>query len=160
MTHQAAQVLARAALRPALTPTKSGLCEGTHIATLAGHLPVEYLSEGDRIITRNGARTLRRITPHALGDCPIEVSKGAFGSARPERDLHLGPEQLVHLKDWNNGALWGSDLSLVAISRLVDQRRIQWGEHPGHLVSFILAFDEDETIFAEGMEIPCPAQSD
>ena len=34
---------------------KTGLCEGTHVMTLQGSLPVEYLVGGDRVVTRNGA---------------------------------------------------------------------------------------------------------
>lgn len=34
---------------------------GTIVLTMEGALPVEYLSVGDRIITRAGARTLRDI---------------------------------------------------------------------------------------------------
>ncbi|NHX28065.1 hypothetical protein HA397_29470 [Escherichia coli] len=35
---------------------------GTLIHTLDGTLPIEYLSPGDQIITRNGARSLRRVS--------------------------------------------------------------------------------------------------
>lgn len=43
------------------------LDQGTEVLTLDGSLPVEYLSPGDRIITRNGMRVLRGIdtpAPH------------------------------------------------------------------------------------------------
>ena len=40
-------------------PRATGLAPGTIIFTLEGALPVEYLSPGDRIITRAGMRVLR-----------------------------------------------------------------------------------------------------
>ncbi len=42
-------------------PCPPGIAPGTIIYTLDGALPVEYLSEGDRIITRAGMRILRAI---------------------------------------------------------------------------------------------------
>ncbi len=38
------------------------LCAGTIVFSLDGALPVEFLTPGDRIITRSGARVLRRIS--------------------------------------------------------------------------------------------------
>lgn len=43
--------------------TKPGLPAGTIVLTLDGALPVEYLTAGDQIITRAGARLLRAVTP-------------------------------------------------------------------------------------------------
>ncbi|TCP61904.1 hypothetical protein EV663_10389 [Rhodovulum bhavnagarense] len=47
--------------RGAVRPPDQALCEGTIVLTLDGALPVEFLSVGDRIITRAGARILRDI---------------------------------------------------------------------------------------------------
>ncbi len=43
-------------------PRAAGLAPGTIIFTLEGALPVEYLSPGDRIITRAGMRVLRALS--------------------------------------------------------------------------------------------------
>lgn len=40
---------------------RAGLPVGTVVLTLDGALPVEFLSAGDRIVTRAGVRVLRRI---------------------------------------------------------------------------------------------------
>ena len=63
--------------------SKTGLCEGTQVMTLHGNLPVKYLVADDRMITRNGARTLRHVACRALTDCPILVRSGALGPGRP-----------------------------------------------------------------------------
>jgi len=38
---------------------------GTIVYTLDGALPVEYLGEGDRIVTRSGAKVLRELAGNA-----------------------------------------------------------------------------------------------
>ncbi len=48
-------------------PRVTGLAPGTIIYTLDGALPVEFLSPGDRIITRAGMRPLRGITAEGGG---------------------------------------------------------------------------------------------
>ncbi|RPE71248.1 hypothetical protein EDD53_0363 [Pacificibacter maritimus] len=40
---------------------ENGIALGTLVLTADGALPVEYLEQGDRIITRSGMRTLRNI---------------------------------------------------------------------------------------------------
>lgn len=50
---------------------------GTIVYTLDGALPVEFLSVGDRVVTRAGARALRRIS----GCCQTGF---ALGFDRPE----------------------------------------------------------------------------
>ncbi len=39
----------------------NGILRGTEVMTLAGIRPVESLHEGDRIVTRTGARALRSV---------------------------------------------------------------------------------------------------
>lgn len=60
MTH-APQGRVRAAPHASHTSPKAALPLGTIVLTLDGALPVEYLSVGDRIITRAGMRVLRDI---------------------------------------------------------------------------------------------------
>ncbi|HHB80814.1 MAG TPA: hypothetical protein ENK83_03575 [Aliiroseovarius sp.] len=51
------QAHAKAGVRTGLNP----LALGTVVYTLDGALPVEYLNDGDRVITRSGARVVRAI---------------------------------------------------------------------------------------------------
>lgn len=132
---------------------KTGLCEGTHVMTLDGNLPVEYLCEGDMVLTRNGARALRRITAKPLKDCPILVLRSAIGPGRPERDLYLAPDQAVHLRDWRGRFVMGSDQRSLPLARLVDNDLIQWAEHPGDLLVYELEFLTQQIFYAEGLEV-------
>lgn len=142
---------------------KTGLCEGTQVMTLQGNLPVEYLAAGDRVVTRNGARTLRHVACRALTDCPICVRRGALGPGRPTADMYLAPDQGVHLRDWCARVLCGSDQAAVPVSRLRDGKHIFWGEHPGELRVYDLEFTREQVIYAEGVEVmsaalPAPAE--
>ncbi len=142
---------------------KTGLCEGTHVMTLQGSLPVEYLVGGDRVVTRNSARTLRHVACRALTDCPISVRRGALGPGRPTADMYLAPDQGVQLRDWRARVLCGSDQLAVPVSRLCDGKHIVRGEHPGELRVYELEFTHEQVIYAEGAEVmsatlPAPAE--
>lgn len=132
---------------------KTGLCEGTHVMTMEGNLPVEYLVTGDRVITKTGSRVIQHIAVRALSDCPVQVRRGALGRGRPRQDLYLAPDQHVHLRDWRAKTWCGSDQIAVPVSRLRDGDSIFWGEHPGRLNVYELELDEQDIIYADGMEV-------
>ncbi len=132
---------------------KTGLCEGTHVMTSEGALPVEYLVAGDRIVTPAGLRTLRHVSARPLRDCPIEVRRGALGPGRPAADMFLAPDQPVRLADWRSHKLYGADSPSVPVSRLQDGEHITWGEHPGEMLVYDLELESEQVIYAEGMEV-------
>ena len=145
----------KAAARPAVRHFiyKTGLCEGTHVMTSEGALPVEYLAAGDRIKTPKGLRTLRHVSARPLRDCPIEVRRGALGPGRPAQDMWLAPDQPVRLADWRSHKLFGADTPAVPVSRLQDGEHITWGEHPGEMLVYDLELESEQVIYAEGMEV-------
>ena len=132
---------------------KTGLCEGTHVLTTEGNLPVEYLMAGDRVVTPTGTREIRHISARCLTDCPIEVRRGALGPGRPETNMYMAPDQPVHLADWRSHKLYGADIPTVPVSLLHDGQYIRWGEHPGELLVYDLELENEEVIFAEGMKV-------
>ena len=132
---------------------KTGLCEGTHVMTLEGNLPVEYLTAGDKVLTRQGAREIMHIAARPLTDCPVLIRRGSLGPARPAQDLYLAPDQDVHLRDWRARVIYGSDQVAVPVTRLRDGETILWGEHPGELLVYDLELAERAVIYAEGVEI-------
>lgn len=139
-----------------LTPSATGICEGAHVMTMDGHLPIEYLLLGDRVITDAGARRLQLITAAPVKGCGVLIRKGALGPQRPIDDMYLAPQQRIQLLDWNNGALWGSDQTGVPIERLIDGDRIKWPDRVGPPLTYHLDFGEDVVIYVEGLEVPCP----
>lgn len=132
----------------------SGLALGAQVATLEGMLPVEYLSPGDRIVTRAGARVLRGLSTLPLVTQLVCIAPGALGHDRPTGALMLGAGTQVLVRDWRAQAMFGTAQALVAVARLVD----------GHFVTrvadvrtrlFTLHFDAPEVIYAEGVEVGC-----
>jgi hypothetical protein len=97
----------------------TGLGAGTPVLTLDGEIPVEHLTEGDRVVTRSGARRLRRITAR-LVEGGFRVSPHRLGQGRPEAAVVLGPRQKILLRDWRARALAGGDTALMPVARLAD----------------------------------------
>jgi hypothetical protein len=134
-----------------------GLVIGTRVLTMEGELPVEFLSVGDRVVTRNGARRLVEITrTWAQNLDVICISEGVLGKDRPEADLFVAPSQAILIRDWRAMALAGKASALIAAARLVD------GEYIRHEVIaearlFTLHFEAPEVIYAGSLELSCPA---
>lgn len=131
----------------------TGLCEGTRVMTLAGHLPVEYLCNGDMIVTRAGARELRKITARPLSGRPVHVPRSALGRRRPERDMYLAPGQAVHVRDWTGKWLFGTDQRSVPMGQLVDDKTVCWSDLASGLLVYDLEFLTQQVFYAEGMEV-------
>jgi hypothetical protein len=141
---------------PAAAPAKTaaGLAAGTQVMTLDGLIPVEYLSPGDRIITRSGMRRLKRLeVVEATATRPCHIAAAALGHDRPEAEVTLGAATKVHLRDWRAKALYGSATALVAAERLADGEYIRVEEQPRQLRMFSLVFDTAEVFYAEGLEV-------
>ena len=84
-----------------------GVSSGTIVATLEGYLPVEFLSVGDRIVTRNGMRVLRQISVQRYSGPAVRITASALGHDRPEQDLTLPSDTLILVRDWRAQTLFG-----------------------------------------------------
>ena len=135
----------------------TGVLAGTEILTLSGAMPVEYLSPGDRIITREGARVLRALRVRHAGRLPlVRIAAGALGHDRPEAGLDLPADQPVLLRDWRARVMFGTDRAVLPVRRLIDGEFVR-PVAGRDLRVFTLAFDAPQVVYAEGMELPCPA---
>lgn len=133
-----------------------GIAAGTVILTLDGALPVDFLSPGDRIITREGMRVVRAINVHRYSGPAIRVSAGALGHDRPEQDLVVPKDTMILLRDWRAQALFGRAQALVPIARIADGEFIA----PATVLSmrlYDLRFDTPQVVYAEGLEMACAA---
>lgn len=148
----------RHANRLPLEPSALGVCEGGCVMTMDGHLPIEYLFVGDRVITSDGVRTIKTITAAPVAGSAVLVCKHALGRMRPMEDMYLAPQQKISIADWNTGALWGSDQRMVPVERLIDGQRIKFPDRVGPPLTYQLDFGEDVMIYVEGMEVPCPTR--
>jgi hypothetical protein len=140
-----------------VVPALSGVASGTRIRTLDGILPVEYLTPGDRIVTRAGARRLMSLsaTSRRVADL-VCIRAGTLGHDRPDSDLWLAPRQRLLIRDWRARALYGRDVAAIPASRLIDDEFIFRAARREQRL-FTLRFQDDEVIWAEGLELACPA---
>jgi len=141
---------------------------GTFITTLRGEKPVEALTEGDRVITRdNGLQTVRRlvrrdfdygqlaVAPHLQ---PVLVTTGAIGRGLPERDMLVSPNlRLLVSGDRlpiGPNSVTGAGEALVAARVLSDMRTIRPCQVLG--VSYVhLVLDRHEVLLANGLWAEC-----
>ena len=136
--------------------SSKGIAAGTVVLTLDGALPVDFLSPGDRIITREGMRVLRNVTVHRYSGPAIRIAEGALGHDRPEQALVLPESTMILVRDWRAEALFGARQAVVPISRLADGEFIA----PTSVLSmrlYELQFDTPQVVYAEGLEIACEA---
>lgn len=134
-----------------------GILAGTRVRTLEGILPVEYLTPGDRIVTRAGARRLTSISVVArkMVDL-VRIRASTMGHDRPDQDLFLSPGQPVVIRDWRAQALYGLPAAAIPAARLADGEFVCLETHR-QVRLFTLRFDDEEVIYAEGLELACPA---
>ncbi|MFN3937874.1 MAG: Hint domain-containing protein [Gemmobacter sp.] len=140
--------------------TTGGLPAGLRVTTLAGMIPVEFLEPGDRVVTRSGARTLRRVEVTVARDLPVvRVAPDTLGSGRPDAEIVLPADQPIVLSDWRAKVLYGTPRALVAAGRLADGEFIR-ADRVAELRIYRLVFDQPQVIYAEGLELvaaPAPA---
>lgn len=99
----------------------TGLVQGSVLLTLDGEMPVEFLSVGDKVITRDtGISRVEHIQRSTRLIHQIALSAGSLGHTRPERDAFLAGDQMVLIRDWRARALFNCEVALVAARSLVD----------------------------------------
>ena len=130
-----------------------GLPVGTPILTADGCLPVEFLSPGDRIVTRNGGMTtLDSIHAVTRPTRLLEIAPGALGEVVPEAHLYLPAEQPVLLRDWRAENLYGQSQAMAAASMLIGQAGVtDLGERT--CILFRLEFASARIVYAGGLEL-------
>lgn len=135
----------------------TGVCAGTTIMTLEGEMPVEHLTAGDRIITRDsGMAILREIRSKTLKIHAIRIKAGSLGHTRPDRDMVVTPGTQLHIRDWRAEALFGQPAALVAASRLVDGEFLA-EQDLREMTVYTLIFDRQHIIYADGIEMASAA---
>lgn len=143
-------------LRPNPMPArKAGFISGTILLTQEGEMPVEFLSPGDRIITRDaGMVKLVSIRHRRTLAKAISFAAGSLGHTRPDQDLVLPGEQMVLLRDWRAKAMFGVDQAMVRADALVDDEFIcNLGLQK--MLLHQLVFDAPHVIYAGGLELSC-----
>lgn len=152
--------------RLAATPLAPGgvICftPGTLIQTETGPRPVELLSSGDRVQTKdNGCQPVlwigsRRLTgarlyatPHLR---PVRFSADTMGQDRPDAPLTVSPDHRIVVRGPTARALFNTEEVLVRARDLINDRTILT-DHTLRDVTYIhLLLPVHEIVFANGLE--------
>ena len=131
----------------------TGLLQGTMMLTLDGEMPVEFVSIGDKLITRDsGISKVTHIQRSTRKVHTIAFAAGSLGHTRPESDALLAGDQMVLIRDWRARAMFNSERALVAARSLVDNEFItDLGMVETTL--FQIFCDGPHILYADGLEL-------
>ena len=141
----------------AASEMSNALVAGTTVLTLDGALPVEFLSPGDRVITRDsGMAVLKDVRRRTIVAECVTIRAGSLGNTRPDRDATVPATQEILIRDWRADALFGKAQALVPARRLVDGEFIRAaGKREVTLIE--LVFDASHIVYADGLELASAA---
>jgi hypothetical protein len=131
----------------------TGFIAGTHIATLAGEIPVERLQTGFPVLTFGGrSRPIVRFgavqilaSPGRHGPAtPIIVRKGALADKIPGRDLRVMKSRALYV-----------DGDLIPVELLVNHRTILWDDDARLMTIYRVELQTPDILLANG----APAES-
>jgi hypothetical protein len=135
------------------TITQTGICAGTSIMTLDGEMPIEHLSVGDRVITRDsGMSVVTNISVKKAQLQPIRIKAGSLGHTRPDRDMLVTAGAKLHIRDWRAEALFGTASASVPAERLIDGEFLATAG-VREMSVYHIQFDREHIIYADGIEM-------
>jgi Hint domain len=138
----------------ALTPYRdSGIFKGTRLLTADGDMPVEYLSDADRVITRDQGMCKIRNIRRVFGPVPcVMITAGALGEGQPTENTLLPAGQLVLIRIAPKGTRFGFLPVLLPVGQLVDYGV---AEHAGieQQNLFQITCDKPHILYVQGLEI-------
>lgn len=118
-------------------PEQSGMIcftPGTWIETEDGPVPVEFLREGDKVLTADngpqeilwkGARRMSGARLHALPDLrPVRFAPGALGYGAPDDELIVSPEHRMLVTGALAQSLFNTPEVLVEAKHLIDGEKV------------------------------------
>ena len=132
-----------------------GMLAGTVVMTLEGALPVDYLSPGDRLLTRSGMRRLSRIEISVVRNARlVKITHDSLGVGKPQDDVTVSAAMGILVRDWRAKALFGAAQAVIPAARLADGEYIK-AEIVAEARLYTLVFDEPAVIYASGLELAC-----
>lgn len=142
--------------------TSSASPQARLILTNRGEVPVESLSVGDRVMTRdNGLQEIRWIDSCAVTAAglarkprlrPIRIRAGALGDSMPSSDLLVSPQHRILVRSKSAQRMFGANEILVAAKQLLPLDGIEVAEDIGGVEYFHILLDRHEVILSIGVE--------
>ena len=78
-------------------PLHAGIVAGSIIFTAEGEIPVEYLSPGDKVVTRDsGMVTLLDTFIYRISAQAVAIKAGSLGHTRPDHNVIIPRSQCNH----------------------------------------------------------------
>lgn len=126
---------------------------GTMIQTIGGDRPIESLSVGDLVVTRdNGVQPIRWIgtstVPGRGKFAPIRITAGALPDLK--KDILVSPQHRMLMEGYRAELLFGRREVFVAANHMLDSKFVTV-EAREHVTYIHLMFDQHEVIFANGV---------
>ncbi|MEP3295726.1 MAG: Hint domain-containing protein [Pseudoruegeria sp.] len=131
-----------------------GVIHGTIVLSMDGEIPVEFLSVGDRVISRD--KGMVRVTEIQTGVAsirPVLISQSSLGHDRPQGDILVHPKQSILIRDWRAQALYGAAQAMIPAEQLIDGEFVRFAEDVRRYRFTAICCDEIETLYAGGLEI-------
>lgn len=140
-------------------PLQTALVAGTIVLTADGAIPVEFLEQGDRIITRNtGLVCLSGIGFHRRAGDFISIAAGTLGRQMPQTDTVVACDQPILLRGPLAFAASGQSSCLMPAGDLPRACPGLPGLalFPGIDMAMVqLQFDSAQIVYADGLETLC-----
>ncbi|KIC51083.1 Hint domain-containing protein [Tateyamaria sp. ANG-S1] len=134
-----------------------GLVSGTLLLTSDGEIPVEYLSAGDRIVTRNaGMVPLTATQSYRTTDEAVKIAAGSLGDTKPTHHVIIPAAQMVLVRDWRARAMRGAAQAVMPAGCLIDDEFIT-SLGPRQMTLVRLGFEAPHVVYADGLELSVPA---
>ena len=102
-------------------PLHAGIVAGSIIFTAEGEIPVEYLSPGDKVVTRDsGMVTLLDTFVHRISAQAVAIKAGSLGHTRPDHNVIIPAEQNILVRGWRARSMFGKAQTIVQAEDLID----------------------------------------
>ncbi|WP_433989447.1 hypothetical protein SuNHUV7_40670 (plasmid) [Pseudoseohaeicola sp. NH-UV-7] len=134
--------------------------QGTIIDATLGPTPVECLTEGDLVRTRdNDDQPIRWIGRRRLDSlelarrpnlAPVRIHTGALGRGLPHVDLTVSPQHRILVEGWQAELHFGESEILVPAIALVNGKSVRTLPDIDQITYYHLLFDQHEIITANG----------
>ncbi|WP_420859237.1 Hint domain-containing protein [Marivivens marinus] len=135
---------------------------GTLIETDRGPVPIEDISVGDLVLTKDdGLQPVRWIGSRKVGEdvlCqhpnlrPIRIAARSLGCGLPKRDLLVSPQHRMLIRSQIADRMFGENEVLVAAKHLTAFDGIEIAEDQPTVTYWHFMFDRHQVVFAEGAE--------
>ena len=141
----------------------TGICAGANLRTPCGPRRVEYLRQGDLVVTRdNGLQPVRMVWTRKVTAAeiaadpslaPVTLKPRAIAPMMPQKDVAVGGGHRLLIPGWRFGDEDASENSLVAARDVEGLAGGDPDREPQEITYYNIVFDEPQVFHANGMPV-------